>query len=134
MADCCFDRSKMEKKRAEEKDKKEVDTLFIDNTKMASIDRQDESLPYSGLSKSTAQRLKIEFRFIRHVARLLSQNEFPEANDLVKEYYNNQICKTKSSEECGNIDWCSKCSSIKMLTTDHLKYLDDVLTDNFKHI
>ena len=89
MADCCFDRSKMEKKRAEEKDKKEVDTLFIDNTKMAPIDNRDEALPSSGLSKSTAQRLKIEFRFVRHVARLLSNNEYPEATDLVKEYYGN---------------------------------------------
>ena len=89
MADCCFDRSKMEKKRAEEKDKKEVDTLFIDNTKMASLDNRDEALPYSGLSKSTAQRLKIEFRFIRHVARLLANNENTEATDTVKEYYNN---------------------------------------------
>lgn len=89
MADCCFDRSKMEKKRAEEKDKKDVDSLFIDNTKMASIDNRDEMLPSSGLSKSTAQRLKIEFRFIRHVARLLSNNELAEANELVKDYYNN---------------------------------------------
>jgi len=89
MADCCFDRSKMDKERAKEKDKKEVDTLFIDNTKMAPIDNRDEALPSSGLSKSTAQRLKIEFRFVRHVARLLSNNEYPEATELVKEYYGN---------------------------------------------
>lgn len=89
MADCCFDRSKMEKNRAMEKEKKEVDTLFIDNTKMAPIDNRDELLPSSGLSKSTAQRLKIEFRFIRHVTRLLANNEYPESMDLVKDYYNN---------------------------------------------
>jgi hypothetical protein len=72
MADCCFDRSRMDKKRAEEKDKKVVDTLFIENTKMAPIDHDIDTLPHSGLSKSTAQRLKIEFRFIRHVSRLLN--------------------------------------------------------------
>jgi hypothetical protein len=83
MADCCFDRSKMDKKRAEEKEGKEVDTLFIDNTKMAPIDTRDEFLPSSGLSKSTAQRLKIEFRFVRHVMRLLTNNEYTEAIDLV---------------------------------------------------
>jgi hypothetical protein len=81
----------MEKKRAEEKDKKEVDTLFIGNTKMAPLDNRegDEALPSSGLSKSTAQRLKIEFRFVRHVARLISNNEYSEATELVKEYYSN---------------------------------------------
>ena len=37
MADCCFDRSKMDKKKREQQDISEIDKLFIDNTKMAPI-------------------------------------------------------------------------------------------------
>ena len=90
--DCCTDRSKAEKIKHEKMDKEEVERLFKNNTKMALDDKYSSSLPTSGLSKSTAQRLKIEFRLIRHVMRLLNSentDKINEANDLVNEYYSN---------------------------------------------
>ena len=78
IADCCIDRSKVEKKRHEKLEKEEIERLFLNNTKMAlDTDDYEQSLPSSGLSKSTAQRLKIEFRLIRHVMRLLNSQETP---------------------------------------------------------
>ena len=138
LIDCCSDRSKIEKAKQENLDKEEIERLFKDNTKMALDDNKyDESLPSSGLSKSTANRLKIEFRMIRHVMRILnsdSAERITEANDLVNEYYSNQICKTKFAEKCNNTNWCTSCSVLHLVTTKDIGYLDDVLMDNFKFI
>ena len=55
IGDCCIDRSKVEKKRHEKLEKDEIERLFLNNTKMAlDTDDYDQSLPSSGLSKSTA--------------------------------------------------------------------------------
>ena len=102
MADCCTDRTKsgISNKREEKLEKEEIERLFNNNTKMALEEDEDKfnkTLPRSGLSKSTAQRLKIEFRFIRHVMRILNNDvdggpkdeRVSQANDLVKEYYSN---------------------------------------------
>ena len=96
LKECCFTRDL----KAHEEialtesslEKQEIEILFRDNTKKAPSLDNTASLPPSGLSKSTAERLKIEFRFIKHLMRL--ENEV-EAIDLFKKYYGLQLCKNK---------------------------------------
>ena len=77
-------------------------------------------------------RLKIEFRFLRHLMRLNRADKYDEALDLATKYYQKQFCK-KKDVVCGNEGWCCHCSRFELQITD-LKCLDDLLTDNFKFI
>jgi hypothetical protein len=83
LTDCCFERG-LKKKRTkksleltmQEDDEDEIEVLFKNNTKIPefkdrSIKFKSHKLPASGLSKSGLERLKIEFRFLRHLLRLL---------------------------------------------------------------
>jgi hypothetical protein len=63
-------------------EKQEIEILFRDNTKKGSSQDASASLPPSGLSKTTAERLKIEFKFIRHLMRLINAQNQAEAIDL----------------------------------------------------
>ena len=52
----------------------EIENLFKDNTKMPEQEelyQYHSRLPRSGLSKRTIERLKIEFRFLKHVMELM---------------------------------------------------------------
>lgn len=75
LKDCCFLRDVKEKiayLETEELDAEAVDTLFKDNTKKDLREKVSiAALPASGLSKSTQERLKIEFMFIRQIMRHL---------------------------------------------------------------
>ena len=74
LKECCFTRDLKQHHEIalteSSLDKKEIELLFRDNTKMASGHDSGENLPASGLSKATAERLKIEFRFIKHLMKL----------------------------------------------------------------
>lgn len=100
LKDCCFLRDVKEKiayLETEELDAEAVDTLFKDNTKKDLREKVSiAALPASGLSKSTQERLKIEFRFIRQVMRHLQKQESDEAISLIGKYYQTQQCKSKN--------------------------------------
>ena len=138
LKDCCFTRDLKSHPSEivltdQSLDKQEIEILFRDNTKMPSGSDQGP-LPKSGLSSSTAERLKIEFRFIKHLMRLVSAGSQNEAVDLFNKYYGLQLCMNKE-KVCGNEGWCVHCSSLELLERkDDLNYLDDILTDNFKFI
>ena len=123
--DCCFERG-LKKKRnqkglqltqIQDDDSEEIEVLFKDNTKYPefqdrNIKFKSTKLPASGLSKSGLERLKIEFRFLRHLLRLLYEKKDSEALELVQRYYQKQICmntakNAKGGEPCGNTNWCS---------------------------
>ena len=77
LKDCCFARDlKVNDQNAitmteSSLDKQEIEILFRDNTKKAPVFDNSTALPPSGLSKATAERLKIEFRFCRHFMQLV---------------------------------------------------------------
>ena len=85
LKDCCFTRDiKSHDEIALTEcsiDKQEIEILFRDNTKKAPSQDNNSSLPASGLSNSTAERLKIEFRFIKQLMRLINNEKTQEAVD-----------------------------------------------------
>jgi ubiquitin-protein ligase len=84
----------------------------------------------SGLSKRTIERLKIEFRFLKHINDLLQTNQYKQALEIIKEYYHMQICN-----DCGNKGWCTSCSKLELLDKEWvLECIDDIYTENFKFI
>ena len=91
LKDCCFLRDikqKVEYLETEELDAEAVDTLFKDNTKKDIKEKVSTAiLPVSGLSKATQERLKIEFRFIKQVIRLLNKEQYEESLSLIAKYY-----------------------------------------------
>ena len=143
--DCCFESNRKLIKDGESddeipiaqkhKDDKEIELLFRDNTKRPPVSEKtgySMGLPASGMGKSTMARLKIEFRFLRHIMRLNSADKYDDSLDLATKYYTQQFCK-KKGVACGNEGWCCHCSRFELAVTD-LKCLDDLLTDNFKFI
>ena len=70
--------------------------LFKSNTKR--LNNNDNSqkkidarfLPKSGLSKSAAVRLKIEFRFMKFISFLLADQKHTEAMFLIEQFYKKQ--------------------------------------------
>jgi hypothetical protein len=83
LKDCCFTRDiKSHDEIALTEcsiDKQEIEILFRDNTKKAPSLDDNSSLPASGLSATTAERLKIEFRFIKHLMRLVNDQKRQDA-------------------------------------------------------
>ena len=65
--------------------------LFKSNTKRPSLNEQQKIdtrfLPKSGLSKSSAVRLKIEFRFMKFISYLLTDKKHVEAMFLIEQFY-----------------------------------------------
>ena len=100
MKDCCFLRDikqKVEYLETEQLDAEAIETLFKDNTKKDIQEKVSTAiLPASGLSKATQERLKIEFRFIKQVIRLLHKQDYEEAMSLIGKYYKKQLCKSKN--------------------------------------
>ena len=111
----------------------QVSDLFKNNTKrpLDGIEKKVDTrfLPSSGLSKSAATRLKIEFRFMKFISFLIGDEKHTEAMFLIEQYYTKQQCKkgirsasgagdtaTEYSAlpkgPCNNEGWCVKCLSL----------------------
>lgn len=147
--DCCFESNRKFKGDRDDEtiiassnrnEDKDIELLFRDNTKrppISDIKKYSKGLPASGLNKMTIDRLKIEFRMLRNVLKHTNDKKYPNAMEYCNKYYMKQFCKRKSKDgseiACGNEGWCHHCSSFDLKVTD-LKYLDDILADNFKFI
>lgn len=109
---CCFPRKKNDEKKAIENKKAQIEpiydindinddavsdltSLFKSNTKRLNSSMNDSKiderfLPKSGLSKSAAARLKIEFRFMKFISFLLGDQKHIEALFLIEKFYKKQ--------------------------------------------
>ena len=95
MMDMCCDRKgsvKAPKKgiAKDQPDDSQVDDLFRDNTKLPGSEdilNYKASLPRSGLSKRAVMRLKIEFKFLKHVNSLLLAGKKADALLSIESYY-----------------------------------------------
>ena len=91
--DCCFERksaNKDGKKTVDLKSEMELNKLFEGNTKIPIICefyKYSARLPKSGLGTKAVERLKIEFRFLKHMFGLVGEGELDKAKEMFELYY-----------------------------------------------